>query len=85
MQQHFILPFGLRAANYEQKYQGLTSLFVQNCLQFVETVQCFIYATFRAKEYSAVKNKYFPGLVMSTFPFKLAAGVWHRESFKPEK
>ena len=49
MQQHFIVPFSLRAANYEQKHQGLTSLFVQNFLQFVETVQFFIFAAFRAQ------------------------------------
>ena len=86
MHQHFILSLSLRAADYEQNHQGLTSLFVQNFLQFVETVQFFIFAAFRVREYSAIK--YFPGLVMSLFPFKLADGVWHRErgeSFKPEK
>ena len=56
MQQHFILSFSLRAANYEQKHHGLTSLFVQNFLQFVETVQFFIFAAFRAQEYSAVEK-----------------------------
>ena len=56
MQQHFIRSFSLRAANYEQKHQGLTRLFFQNFLQFVETVQCFIFAAFRPQEYSAVEN-----------------------------
>ena len=56
MQQHFILSFSLRAANYVQKHQGLTSLFVQNFLQFVQTVQFFIFAAFRAQEYSAVEK-----------------------------
>ena len=56
MQQHFILSFSVRAANYEEKHQGLTSLFVQNFLQFVETVQVFIFPAFRAQEYSAVEK-----------------------------
>ena len=56
MQQHFNLSFSLRAANYEQKHHGLTSLFVQNSLQFVETVQFFIFASFRAQQYSAVEK-----------------------------
>ena len=57
----------------------MTSLHAQNFLQFVETVQFFIFAQFHAPEYSAAEN-YFPGLLKLLFPFKVADGIWHRES-----
>ena len=52
------MPFSLRAATYEQKHQGLTSLFVQNFLQFVESVQFVISAAFRTQEYSVLEKIY---------------------------
>ena len=51
--------FSLREANCNQKHEGLTSLLVQNFLQFVKTVQFFIFATFHAPEYSAVEKNIF--------------------------
>ena len=52
----FTLLFGIREANHKPNHQGLTSLHVQNFLQFVETVQFFIAAAFHAPEYSAVEK-----------------------------
>ena len=49
-------------------------------MQFVETVQFFIFAAFHAQEYSAVEKKN-PGLLRPLFLFKVADAIWHRESF----
>ena len=51
-----ILLFSLREANCNRKHQGLTSLLVQDFLQFVDTVQFFIFAAFHVPEYSAVEK-----------------------------
>ena len=56
MQQHFILSVSIRTAKLWTETTGLDQLFVQNFLQFVDTVQLFIFAAFRAQEYSAVEK-----------------------------